>query len=108
MAQHGINLVVVVFNDGAYGNVHRMQGENFEGHHIASDLHNPDFVKLAESFGVQGRKAEGTDALEKELSEALAADAPALIEVPMTVVPNPFAVFAPPPDLMQRAQESLR
>jgi acetolactate synthase I/II/III large subunit len=83
MAQQRIPLVTVVFNDNAYGNVRRIQALRYNGHVIASDLHNPDFVKLAESFGVAGYRAEGVEAFRKTLRAALAANEPALIEVPM-------------------------
>src|SRR5262249_6122360 len=48
---HRIPLTVVVFNDGAFGNVRRNQEERFGNRIIASDLSNPDFVRFAESFG---------------------------------------------------------
>ncbi len=100
---YGINLVTVVFNDGAYGNVRRIQDTSFNHRLIASDLHNPDFVAFAEAFGAQGRRATTPAELTKQVGEALKANAPALIEVPLGVMPNPFAVFAPPPEMMERA-----
>ena len=57
-AQHGIGVVAVVFSDGAYGNVKRIQQQAFNNRTIASDLRNPDFVKLAESFGLALRARE--------------------------------------------------
>src|SRR6201999_891650 len=51
-AQNKIGTVAVVFSDGAYGNVKRIQQLAYKGRTIASDLHNPDFVKLGESFGI--------------------------------------------------------
>ena len=60
---HGINVVALVFNDGAYGNVRRMQRELYGNRVIASDLVNPDFVRLADSFGVFARSAEDPDGL---------------------------------------------
>ena len=103
--RYGINLVTVVFNDGAYGNVRRIQDTQFNHRLIASDLHNPDFVKYAEAFGAQGRRAETPEQLTTQVEEALKAEAPALIEVPLGVMPNPFAMFAPPPEMMERALE---
>ena len=50
--QFNIGVVTLVFNNNAYGNVRRDQRERFDGRVVASDLVNPDFVKLAESFGV--------------------------------------------------------
>ena len=57
--RYGINLVTVVFNDSAYGNVRRTQDTAFNHRLIASDLHNPDFVKFAESFGRRAGQAGG-------------------------------------------------
>ena len=54
---HGINLVTVIFNDSGFGNVRRTQKMKFDGHVLASDLTNPDFVSLAESFGAVGMRA---------------------------------------------------
>jgi len=82
-ARHQINLVTVVFDDGAFGNVRRIQKESFNGHTIASDLQNPDFVKLAEAFGVRGVRAEGAENLRLAVREALRANAPSLISVPV-------------------------
>ena len=103
--RYGINLVTVVFNDGAFGNVRRIQDTQFNHRIIASDLHNPDFVKFAEAFGAQGRRAETPEQLTTQVEEALKAESPALIEVPLGVMPNPFQIFAPPPDMMERAME---
>ncbi|MCH8848919.1 MAG: thiamine pyrophosphate-binding protein [Chloroflexi bacterium] len=88
--QHNINAVVVVFNDNAYGNVLRDQMVRFNGRVIGAELHNPDFVRLAEAYGVRGVRADGPDALELALREALAIEAPTLIEVPVGPMPSPF------------------
>jgi acetolactate synthase-1/2/3 large subunit len=89
-AQYGINVVAVVFNDGAYGNVRRIQREHYGNRVIASDLRNPDFVRLGESFGLLSRKATGPDELQDALERALARDEPALIEVPLGELPSPW------------------
>ena len=56
--QQGLGVVVVVFEDGAYGNVKRMQEDLYGGRVIASELCNPDFVMLAQSFGAAGVRVE--------------------------------------------------
>jgi acetolactate synthase-1/2/3 large subunit len=88
--QYGINAVVVVFNDNAYGNVLRDQVNRFGGRIIGAELHNPDFVKLAEAYGARGVRARGPEELETALRQALAAAAPTLIEVPVERMPSPF------------------
>ena len=85
-------MTVVVFNDNAYGNVRRMQRQRF-GRVIASELRNPDFVRLAESFGARGRRADGPEGLEAAVRESLDGDGPTLIEVPVGEMPDPFAML---------------
>jgi acetolactate synthase I/II/III large subunit len=79
--QHNLGVVSVVFNNNAFGNVMRDQEQRFGGRVIGSDLRNPDFVKLAESFGVAGYRVNRPAQLRQVLEKAFAADAPALIEV---------------------------
>ena len=81
--KYGVNVVTVVFNDNAYGNVWRAQVEEFDGHVIGTELHNPDFVKLAEAYGARGVLAEDADQLQAAVGEAVAADTPTVIEVPV-------------------------
>lgn len=94
---HGIDLVTIVFNDNTFGNVKRFQKEHFGGRHIAVDLHNPDFVALAGTFGMKGVKAETPAALQKALEDAFAGSGPVLIEVPIGEVPNTWALVKRPP-----------
>ena len=90
LVQHEIPLVSVVFNDNAYGNVRRIQQDDFGGRVIASDLVNPDYRKLAGAFGVAARRATTPAALRVQLREAIQAQEPALIEVPIGPTPNPW------------------
>ncbi len=94
--KHGINLVTVVFNDEAYGNVRRMQKERYGGRVIASELHNPDFVTYAESFGARGLRVHSPVELREALAGAFAANAPVLIEVPVGEMPAPWTKMSAP------------
>jgi acetolactate synthase-1/2/3 large subunit len=88
--RHRIPLVTVVFNDAAYGNVRRMQIDVHGNRVIGTDLANPDFVRLGESFGILSLRATGPEALRGALEKALAANEPALIEVPVGDMPFPW------------------
>jgi len=88
--RHRIPLVAVIFVDGAFGNVRRIQQEQFGNRLIACDLANPDFVKYAESFGALGRRARDPDELRLALRDAFARREPALIEVPVAAMPSPW------------------
>lgn len=92
--QHDIPLVCAVFDDGAYGNVKRMQQQKFgEDRTIASTLRNPDFVAYARSFGALGLHASGPDELRSTLDEAFAAHVPALIHIETPAMPDPWPHF---------------
>ncbi len=86
--QHGIGLVTLVFNDNAYGNVKRMQKELYGNRVIASDLRNPDFVGLAESFGARGLRARTPDELRGAIREGFAEDGPSVVEIPVGEMPD--------------------
>jgi acetolactate synthase-1/2/3 large subunit len=89
--RHRIPLTTVVFADGAFGNVRRIQQDNYGNRVIASDLTNPDFVRFAESFGVPAIRARSPDALRGALRRAFARrDGPSLIEVPVGPFPSPW------------------
>ena len=88
--RHRIPVVVVVFNDGAYGNVRNMQKDLHGNRLIGTDLANPDFVRLAESFGIAGRRTTTPEGLRRALEQSLAQNEPALIEVPVGDMPNPW------------------
>jgi acetolactate synthase-1/2/3 large subunit len=88
--RHRIPAIVIVFNDGAYGNVRNMQKSLHGNRVIGSDLANPDFVKLADSFGIAGHRVTGPEALRRALETSLAKNEPALIEVPCGDMPSPW------------------
>jgi acetolactate synthase-1/2/3 large subunit len=80
-AQYGIALVTIVFNNHSFANVLRDQQERFGGRTLGSHLHNPDFIRLAESFGIAARRVKEPRELQHALDAELAAARPALIEV---------------------------
>ena len=93
--KYGINVVAVVFRNDSYGNVARDLDDAFGGAY-GTDLHNPDFVRYAESFGAVGMRADDPMELETLIPLALERPSPVLIEVPfgeMSIPPAPQ--FAP-------------
>jgi acetolactate synthase-1/2/3 large subunit len=95
--QFNIGVITLVFNNNAYGNVRRDQRERFEGRVVASDLVNPDFVKLAESFGVGAARVTSPETFRLALETALADGGPYLIsiEVPRDSEDSPWAFIHP-------------
>jgi acetolactate synthase-1/2/3 large subunit len=94
--RHRIPAVFIVFNDGAFGNVRNMQKSLHGNRLIGTDLANPDFVRLAESFGIAGHRLTAPEALRQTLEQALAKNEPALIEVPCGEMPNPWGFIDMP------------
>jgi acetolactate synthase-1/2/3 large subunit len=89
--RHRIPLTAIVFADGAFGNVRRIQQERFGNRVIASDLANPDFVRFAESFGAAAERARDPKELRAALKRAFKRrDGPSLIEVPVGPLPSPW------------------
>ena len=89
--RHRIPLVAVVFSDGAFGNVRRIQAERYGNRLIASDLANPDFIRFAESFGAAAERVADPAALRAALRRGFARrDGPTLIEVPVGEMPSPW------------------
>ncbi len=89
--RYGINVVAIVFNNNAYGASRWDQTHRFNERFIGTDLHNPDFMKLAEAFGVVGLRTR-PEGFTAALEEALSADAPVLLEVEIPVMVPPFQV----------------
>lgn len=94
--QHGIAAIAVVFNDNAFGNVRRFQEARYHNRMIASDLTNPDFVSLAASFGMAAERVRSPAELRVALEQAIARDEPALIEVPVGEMPQPWHLIHMP------------
>jgi acetolactate synthase-1/2/3 large subunit len=91
--RHRLAVTFVVFNDNAFGNVRRSQVEDYGNRIIGSDLTNPDFMKLADAFGIAHERAASAEALRPALRRAIASNAPALIECPVGEMPNPFSIL---------------
>lgn len=91
--QHQIPMVTVLANDNAFGNVRRIQDDQFGGRRIASDLRNPDFIKLAESFGASAWRAGTPDELRSALRQAFKEAGPSVIEVPVEAMPDPWKML---------------
>jgi acetolactate synthase-1/2/3 large subunit len=86
--KYGINVVHVVFNDNAFGNVARDLDQDFGGQYEAS-LHNPDMLKLADAYGVAGMRADRPIDVGDLVAKAVKLDRPVLIEVLVGRMPRP-------------------
>ncbi len=94
--RHKLPVVAVVFDDGAFGNVRRIQESQYGNRLIACDLANPDFVAFARSFGAAGYRASSPEELERCLRDAFARETPALVHVPVGPMPSPWDMILLP------------
>lgn len=78
----GTPFVTVVWEDGGYGSITWKQDERF-GRHFGTTFTNPDFVALAESFGLAAWRCEDADAFAGRLRHALSLDVPSLTAIPI-------------------------
>jgi acetolactate synthase-1/2/3 large subunit len=75
-------VVNVIWENSQYGSIVWKQDKKF-GRHFGVDFTNPDFVKLAEAFGLPAWRCEGVEDFSKHLNHALGLDVPSLIVLPI-------------------------
>jgi acetolactate synthase-1/2/3 large subunit len=92
-AEERARLRAVVFNDGGYGILRNLQDAHFDGRHIGVDLLTPDFLRMADSFGIWNGQVRSASEMGPVLKEALQQQGPALIEVDMAAVGPMAAPF---------------
>ena len=73
--------ILIVFNNSIYGTIRMHQERDYPGRVVATHLHNPDFVKLAESYGAQAFKVTKTQDFYPAFEQALKSETLCLIEV---------------------------
>ena len=86
--RYGINVTTIVFRNDSYGNVARDLDDLFGGTY-ETDLHNPDFVDFARSFGAVAMRADRPGDLGDLIPRALEHPAPVIIDVPVQNMPLP-------------------
>jgi acetolactate synthase I/II/III large subunit len=97
-ARYRLNVAIVVFNDGAFGNVRTLQQQQF-GASFADEVYSPKFETLAAAFDVRYALVDGPESLPSVLKRACADGGPTLIEAPVGPMPNPWSLIrlSPPP-----------
>jgi acetolactate synthase-1/2/3 large subunit len=88
--KYGLDVIVLLFNDAAFGTIRYFQEKQFGGRIIDAALDNPDFCAFARSFGCQAHRARDPESLRAALLQSLSERRakglrPTLIEVPIAV-----------------------
>ncbi len=87
-SKYGLKVAVVVFNDGYFGNVKRLQEDQFGGS-LGADLRNPHFDRLAAAFDVSYARADTPGELQKVLQQSLG-KVPLLVEARVGALSSPW------------------
>ena len=89
-AEYGANILMVVLNDGAFGQTF-MQQTNLYGHTYGTTFKSPNFAQMAESCGAEGIRVTEPGDIESALRAGLDATKrrPALVEVLVADRPYP-------------------
>ncbi len=85
-AQERIDVVIVVFNDTTYTAVKQQQARRYHRRYIATDLRAPDYVLMAQAFGLSGVRVATPDDLRDTLAQAILRGGSTLIEVTLPPV----------------------
>jgi len=91
-SKYEVNVILVVFNDGYFGNVRALQRRQF-GAEIGVDLRNPDFARLAQAFDMAFERAQSPQALGEAVARGVARGGPTLIEAPVGEMPSPWPLL---------------
>ena len=89
-AQYNIHPVILMFNDSAWGVLKKYQQDRFGDREFATDLVNPDFGKLFDSYGFGATKVSTVAELGPALDSAIASGKTHLVEV---AIPNGFGAL---------------
>jgi acetolactate synthase-1/2/3 large subunit len=81
--QFDVTLPIVIFNDATYTAVDLAMQHSFRGKAMATELVNPDYVKLADAYGIPGVRAQSPDELADALTAALGRRGPTIVDVPI-------------------------
>jgi acetolactate synthase-1/2/3 large subunit len=82
---HRIPITTVIFNDSTHTAVKAAQKRSYPGRYVAVDLVNPDYIKLADAYGIQGIRAGSPEALSEALATAKSSAMPVIIDVPINL-----------------------
>jgi acetolactate synthase-1/2/3 large subunit len=104
--QHNVHVIVIVVNNGMYGTIRFHQETHYPGRISGTNLINPDFVALAQSFGVHGELVTRTEDFPAAFERARNAQGPALIE--LRTDPNVITASTTLTDLRARQQAAKK
>lgn len=81
IVRHRVPVITVIVNNSVYGTIRMHQERRYPGHVVGTELVNPDFAALAQSYGIGGWRVEKTEDFARAFEAARASGEPGLIEI---------------------------
>jgi len=109
VVQEKLNLKIVILNNGFLGMIRQWQDLFYKKNYASSKLLDPDFVKLAEAYGIKGMRAKTVKEARKIIRDAQNHDGPVLIDLQTMSEENVFPMVAPgsPLDKVMTTQDNV-
>lgn len=93
--QERLPIKIAIINNGFLGMVRQWQDVFYNKRHSGTPLFNPDFVKLAEAYGIPGRAVTSKDDVYDAIKQAQATEGPFLLDFQVEEFTNVYPMVAP-------------
>jgi len=95
VVQEGLPIKMAILNNGCLGMVRQWQEMFFAGRYSGSILSGPDFVRVAEAYGILGLRVTEPEETQSSINRAMAHDGPALIDFRIPPQENVYPIVGP-------------
>ncbi len=82
---YGAKIIILLINNSSYATIRMHQERDYPGRKIATDLKNPDFVKLSKAMGADAYRVKGVEDFSQIFSKALKSKKVNVIEIPISI-----------------------
>jgi acetolactate synthase I/II/III large subunit len=93
-SQYGVNVKVVLLDNEYLGMVRQWQELFFDRRYSFVELQNPDFIKIADGFGVQGHTVDKAEDLSEGIAKMLSTDGPYVLHIKVIKEENVFPMIS--------------
>lgn len=93
--QYGINVIIVIYNNSAFGTSNNDQRSRYQGRVIGTILKNPELVAFTHSFGAIAIRVDAPEKLPDAVAQAVRLDKPTVIELLVPTGEMPMNIYGP-------------
>ena len=105
VAQERLAVKIAILNNGFLGMVRQWQELFYEKRYVATPLSGPDFVKIAEAYGIKGLRVNHREEVVPAIEKAMAEDGPFLIDFRVEPEENVYPMVPPGASLVEVLEE---